>query len=55
MKEMEKIDEEFGQNYTADFIPLAQDVTKEKYNFVFMNHDKMILYKNYDEVLVDAT
>ena len=55
MREMEKIDEEFGQNYTADFIPLAQSVTNEKYNFVFMNHDKMIMYKNFDEVLIDAT
>ena len=37
------------------WLSIIKHLTKEKYNFVFMNHDKMIMYKNYDEVLVDAT
>lgn len=55
MKELEKIFEEHGQNYCADFIDIAQRETAEKYNFIFMNNEKMLMYKNFDNILVDAS
>lgn len=54
-RELEKIDEEYGQNYCDNFIELAEHYTKEKYNFIYLNNDKMIMYHNFTELIKDCS
>jgi hypothetical protein len=54
-RELEKIDEEYGQNYCEDFIELAEKYTKEKYNFIYLNNDKMLMYHNFTELIKDCS
>ena len=54
-RELEKIDEEYGQCYCTDFIELAERYTKEKYNFIYLNNDKMLMYHNFTELIKDCS
>jgi len=54
-RELEKIDEEYGSNYCEDFMELAEKYTKEKYNFIYLNNDKMLMYHNFTELIKDCS
>ena len=54
-RELEKIDEEYGQNFCTDFIELAEKYTKEKYNFIYLNNDKMLMYHNFTHLIKDCS
>lgn len=54
-RELEKIDEEYGSNYCEDFMELAEKYTKEKYNFIYLNNDKMEMYHNFTELIKDCS
>lgn len=54
-RELEKIDEEHGQQFCTDFIELAEKYTKEKYNFIYLNMDKMLMYHNFTELIKDCS
>lgn len=54
-RELEKIDEEHGQQFCTDFMELAEKYTKEKYNFIYLNMDKMLMYHNFTELIKDCS
>ena len=54
-RELEKIDEEYGQNYCENFIELAEHYTKEKYNFIYLNNDTMMMYHNFTKLIKDCS
>jgi len=54
MRELEKIDDEYGSNYTEDFIPLAIKHTERKYSFIHLNNDKMKITSGFENVICDA-
>ena len=54
-RELEKIDEEYGQCYCEDFIELAEKYTKEKYDFIYLNMDKLIMYHKFTDVIRDCS
>ncbi|MEI7674415.1 MAG: hypothetical protein WCI60_01645 [bacterium] len=54
-RELEKMDEEYGSNYCSDFMELAEKYTKEKYNFLYLNNDKMEMYHNFTELIKDCS
>lgn len=54
-KELEKIDEEYGSSYHSNFINIAKAITSTKYNFVYLNHDELKLYKNFTDLVLDAS
>jgi hypothetical protein len=55
MRELEKIDDEYGSNYCSDFIELAKKYTEKKYNFIHLNNDKMIMYHNFSDIIKDCS
>jgi len=54
MKEVEKIDDEYGENYTGDFVALLQKYTEKKYSFIHINNDKMKIYSGFDNLIFDG-
>jgi hypothetical protein len=53
-QELEKLFEEYGSAYHNNFIQIAKKITSEKYNFVYLNHDDLKLYKNFGDLVLDA-
>jgi hypothetical protein len=53
-QELEKLFEEYGSAYHNNFIQIAKKITSEKYNFVYLNHDDLKLYKNFSDLVLDA-
>ena len=55
MKEVEKINDEYGENFLKDFIPLLLAHTEKKYSFVHINNENMCLYSGFDTIIHDGT
>lgn len=53
-QELEKLFEEYGSAYHNNFIQIAKKITSEKYNFVYLNHDDLKLYKNFGDLVLDC-
>jgi len=53
-QEVEKLFEEYGSAYHNNFIQIAKKITSTKYNFVYLNHDELKLYKNFSDLVLDA-
>lgn len=53
-RELDKIQEEYGDNYSKDFMSLAKYATAKQYDFSFLNNETMQMFHNYDQLLVDA-
>lgn len=54
MKEVEKIDDEYGENHCEDFISLLQKYTEKKYSFIHIDNDKMKIYSGFDNLICDS-
>lgn len=52
-KEIKKITEEFGQNFTDNFENWYEQATKEKYNFLYCDMTNMKLFHNFKELLYE--
>ena len=53
-KELEKINEEWGENFTPDFESIARKYTEHKYEFIMLNQESMKITHGFNEVIVDA-
>jgi len=53
-QEVEKLFEEYGSAYHNNFVQIAKKITSQKYNFVYLNHDELKLYKNFSDLVLDA-
>jgi hypothetical protein len=53
-KEIEKINEEWGENFTTDFESIARKYTEHKYEFIMLNQEAMKITHGFNEVIVDA-
>lgn len=54
-QEFEKINEEYGSAYHNNFINIAKAITSKKYDFVYLNHDELKLYRNFSDLVLDAS
>jgi hypothetical protein len=54
-KELEKIDDEFGQNFSGNFIEIAKFCTKEKYNFCYLDNENLKIWHNFKTMVLDAS
>jgi hypothetical protein len=50
-KELAKMEEEFDGNFP--FAELYEYATKERYNFLYLDNEKIKAYKNFDELIYD--
>lgn len=55
MKEVEKINDEYGENFTKDFIPLLLKYTEKKHSFIHINNENMCIYSGFNELIHDGT
>ena len=55
MKEVEKINDEYGENFSANFIPMLLEHTAKKYSFMHINNENMCLYSGFDKMIYDGT
>ena len=55
MKELIKIQEEYGDQFCEDFIQIAEKYTREKYDFIYLNMDKLIMYHKFTNVIRDCS
>jgi hypothetical protein len=55
MKELIKIQEEYGDQFCEDFIQIAEKYTREKYDFIYLNMDKLIMYHKFTDVIKDCS
>ena len=53
-KELNKIEEEWGENFCADFERLARKYTEHKYEFIVLNQESMKITHGFNEVICDA-
>ena len=53
-RELEKINEEWGENFTPDFEGIARKYTEHKYQFIMLNQESMKITHGFNEVIVDA-
>lgn len=56
-KERERITEELGESFCPpkQFEEILQYVTEEKYQFLYLNMERMCMYRNFDTLLLDAS
>jgi hypothetical protein len=56
-KEREKITEEIGESFCEpnEFESIMEAVTEQKYCFLYLNIEKLMMYKNFDTLLLDAS
>ena len=54
-KELDKIDSEFGENYSDEFVKLAHHCTDKKYDFCYLNNEEMKVYHKFDTLVLDAS
>jgi len=54
-KELEKIVEEYGDMYHSNFMDIAKKITSKKYDFVYLNNDELKLYRNFTDLILDAS
>lgn len=54
-QEVEKLFDEYLSAYHPNAINIAKSITSTKYNFVYLNHDELKLYKNFSELIVDGS
>lgn len=54
MKEVEKIDDEIGENHTADFTPLMLSHTAKKYSFIHIDNERMKIYSGFEDLICDS-
>lgn len=56
-REREKITDELGESYCdpKEFEQILETVTEQKYNFLYLNMEKLCMYKNFDTLLMDAS
>ena len=52
--ELQKIDDEYGSNYTDDFQKIATAVTSKKYDFIYMENEELKMYHNIDKLIIDS-
>jgi hypothetical protein len=52
--EYEKLHDEYGSSFHNNFINIAKSITSKKYDFVYLNHDELKLYRNFTDLVVDA-
>tara|TARA_R110000868_G_scaffold2397_3_gene17843 strand:- start:1209 stop:1949 length:741 start_codon:yes stop_codon:yes gene_type:complete len=53
-KELEKITEEHGDNFSTDFETIARKYTEHKYEFIMLNNEEMRITHGFNEVICDA-
>lgn len=53
--EYDKLFDEYLSAYHPNAINIAKKITSQKYNFVYLNHDELKLYKNFSELIVDGS
>lgn len=54
MRELEKIDDEYGSNFCENFIELAKKHTEKKYTFIHLNNEKMKITSGFENLICDA-
>jgi len=56
-KEREKITDELGEAFCdpKEFEQILEAVTEQKYNFLYLNMERLCMYKNFDTLLLDAS
>lgn len=53
-KELIKLDEEYGCNFSPNYMEISKQITKEKYDFVYMDNENLKLYHNFTDLVLDA-
>ena len=54
MKEVEKLNDEYGENHTADFIPMMLEHTAKKYSFIHIDNERMKIYSGFENLICDS-
>ena len=54
MKEVEKIDNEYGENHCANFTDLLQQHTSKKHSFIHIDNERMKIYSGFDNLICDS-
>jgi hypothetical protein len=54
MKEVEKINDEYGENHCADFVPLLLKHTEKKYSFIHIDNERMKISSGFDNIICDS-
>lgn len=54
-KELEKISDEYGDSYHVNFMNIAKQITSKKYDFVYLDNENLKLYKNFTDLVLDAS
>jgi hypothetical protein len=53
-RELEKVDEEYGVSFGKNYSFISKEITKKKYDFVYMDLENLKLYHNFDTLVLDA-
>lgn len=54
MKEVEKINDEYGENHSADFTSLLLQHTEKKYSFIHIDNERMKISSGFDNIICDS-
>jgi hypothetical protein len=54
MKEVEKINDEYGENHSADFTPMLLAHTAKKYSFIHIDNERMKIYSAFENLICDS-
>ena len=54
MKEVEKINDEYGENHSSDFIPMLLAHTAKKYSFIHIDNERMKIYSGFENLICDS-
>jgi hypothetical protein len=54
MKEVEKINDEYGENHCSDFIPMMLAHTEKKYSFIHIDNERMKIYSGFEDLICDS-
>ena len=54
MKEVEKINDEYGSNHHSDFIPMMLAHTEKKYSFIHIDNERMKIYSGFEDLICDS-
>lgn len=53
-QELIKIYDEYLSSYHENALNIAKAITNKKYDFVYLNHDELKLYRNFTDLILDA-
>jgi hypothetical protein len=52
-RELEKVEEEYGVSFGKNYSSISKEITKKKYDFVYMDLENLKLYHNFDTLVLD--